>query len=126
MVPGDPRRMALHRSRQADAKRLRRKLQRQLPRRVPQRDSVLVARPGTCHHHGMEGGLQQKQTALIAGQYHAQRVRNENGYGKTGRMRPDYKPKTLLKTGGKLGLRSQPEARLMLALYPCPNTTASI
>jgi len=40
-------------------------------------------------NHRIEGGLQQKQTALVAGQYHPQRVRNENGYGKTGRMRPD-------------------------------------
>ncbi len=33
--------------------------------------------------------VQQEQTPLIAGQHHTQRVRNENGYGKTGRMRPD-------------------------------------
>ena len=61
---------------------------------------------GPRRHYRMEGGLQPKQTALIAGQYHAQRVRKGNGYGKTGRMRPDYKRKTLPKTGGMLGLRS--------------------
>lgn len=72
-----------------DAKRLRRKLQRQLPRRMPQRNPVLVAPPSTGRNHRMEGGLQPKQTPLIAGQHHAQRVRNENGYGKTGRMRPE-------------------------------------
>lgn len=89
MVPGDKGRMELHRPRQADANRLRRKLQRQLPRRVPERDAVLAARSGPRRHHCMEGGSQQEQTAFIARQYHAQRVRTENGYGKAGRMRPD-------------------------------------
>ena len=75
--------------RQADAERFRQELQRQLSRRMRQRVTVLVARPRTRRYHRMEGGLQQKQTALIAGQHHSQRVRNENGYGKTGRMRRD-------------------------------------
>jgi putative transposase len=75
--------------RQADAERLCRKLQWQLPRRVPERDPVLVTRSSPRRHHRMEGGLQQEQTPLIAGQHYSQRVRNENGYGKTGRIRPD-------------------------------------
>jgi len=62
--------MALHRLRQTDAEWLRRKLQRQLPRRVLERDAVLVARSGPRRHQCMEGGLQQEQTPLIAGQYH--------------------------------------------------------
>jgi hypothetical protein len=61
--------MALHRPRQADAEWLRRKFQRQLPRRVIERDAVLVAHSGPRRHHCMEGGLQQGQTPLIAGQY---------------------------------------------------------
>lgn len=36
-----------------------------------------------------------RQTTLIAGQYHARRVRYENGTGKTGRMRPQISPRTL-------------------------------
>jgi hypothetical protein len=40
----------------------------------------------------LEGGLQQKPTPLLARQHHAQRVRNENDTGKTGRLRPDWKP----------------------------------
>lgn len=75
--------------RQANAKRLRRKLQRQLPRQVPQRDSVFVARSSPRRNHGMGGGLQQEQASLVAGQHHTQRIRNENGYGKMGRVRPD-------------------------------------
>ncbi|HBF28909.1 MAG TPA: hypothetical protein DDW73_04705 [Rhizobium sp.] len=54
---------------------------------------------------------------LIAGQHHAQRVRNENGYGKTGRMRPDWKPKTLPRTAGELGLRSRPYDILCNCLF---------
>ena len=47
MVPGDPSRLALHRTRQADAERLRRKPStRSFRRRVPQRDAVLVAHSG--------------------------------------------------------------------------------
>ena len=34
----------------------------------------------------MEGGLQQATTAFIAGQCHAQRIRQESGYGKAGCM----------------------------------------
>ena len=89
MVPRDPSRITLHRPRQDDAKWLRRKFQRQFPGRVPQRNPVLVAHSGPRRHHRMEGGLQPKQTALIAGQHHSQRVRYENGYGEKGRIRPD-------------------------------------
>ena len=39
--------------------------------------------------HKSTEGLQQEQTPFIAGQHHAQRIRNENSNGKTGRMRPD-------------------------------------
>jgi transposase InsO family protein len=46
-------------------------------------------------------------TALLAGQPHAQRVRHETGTGKTGRLGPNINPRTLLKTGGNLGLRSR-------------------
>ena len=52
-------------------------------------ETLFVACSGPRRNHCMEGGLQPQQTPFIAGQYHAQRVRNENGYGKTGRMRPD-------------------------------------
>jgi len=39
-------------------------------------------------NHSMEGGLQQTQTTFIIGQYHAHRIRHENGIAKKGRMRP--------------------------------------
>jgi hypothetical protein len=62
--------------------------------RVPTAASETNASTRPCSrrsptHAPLSGGLQQKQTALIAWQHHSQRVRNENGYGKTGRMRPD-------------------------------------
>ena len=81
--------MALHRPRPADAERLRRSfngsfrdecLNETLFSSLTQARTAITA---------WKGGLQQKQTALVAGQYHSQRVRNENGYGKAGRMRPD-------------------------------------
>src|SRR5690606_33607154 len=81
-------------------------LQRQLPRRMPQRDAVLVVTRGAGPDQRMEGGLQQPKTALLAGQSHAQRVRHATGTGKTGRIGPNINPRTLLKTGGNLGLRS--------------------
>src|SRR4051812_34023741 len=54
----------------------------------------------------MEGGLQHATTTLLAGQHHAQRVRQEVSTGTTGRLGPNINPRTLLKTGGNLGLRS--------------------
>jgi hypothetical protein len=74
------------RPRQADTERPRRKLQRQLPRRMPERDAVLVAR-----------------------QHHIETVRNQNGYGKIGRMRPDPKPKTTSEIWRKLGVQVRPD-----------------
>jgi hypothetical protein len=79
---------------------------RTVMRRVPRRDPVLVACSSPCRHRRMKGGLQQEHTPLIAGQHLPQRIRNENGTGKTSRIRPDWKLKTLPKNGGKLGRRS--------------------
>src|SRR5690606_36744955 len=78
---------------------------------MPQRDAVLVVTRGAGPDQRMEGGLQQPQTALLAGQSHAQRVRHATGTGKTGRIRPNINPRTLLKAGGNLGLRSMGEAQ---------------
>jgi hypothetical protein len=54
----------------------------------------------------MEGGLQPSPTTLGTRQHAAGRVRNEINAGKTGRMRPKTKPRTLPQTGGDWGLRS--------------------
>ena len=72
VVPKHARRMALHRTRQTDAKRLRGKFQWQRPRRMPQRNPVLIAGTSADRHHRMEGGLQPKSTTFLSGQYHAQ------------------------------------------------------
>jgi hypothetical protein len=48
----------------------------------------------------MEGGLQPPPTTLGTRQHAASRVR------KTGRMRPEMKPRTLHQVGGDWGLRS--------------------
>src|SRR5690606_32167575 len=76
---------------------------------MPQRDAVLVVTRGAGPDQRMEGGLQQPQTALLAGQSHAQRVRHATGTGKAGRIGPNINPRALLKTGGNLGLRSVAE-----------------
>lgn len=67
---------------------------RQFQGRVSQRDAVLDTRRSTFPNHHVEGGLQPKQTALIARQSHAQRIRHENGIAKAGRMRSEIKPRT--------------------------------
>ena len=70
--------------------------QRSLPGRVPQRHLVLDAHRGSQRHHLMEGGLQPSPTTLGPRQHAAGRVRNEIHAGKTGHMRPETKPRTLL------------------------------
>lgn len=62
LVGDEPRRVALHRSRQADAERLRREPQRALPRRVPERDTVPWAGPRSPRHRGVENRLQHRTT----------------------------------------------------------------
>ena len=66
----------------------------------------------------MEGGLQQKQTALVVRRYPPQRIRNKNGYGKPRRMRPDYKPKILLKLEGNWISGHKSPARCLLDQTP--------
>ena len=46
-------------------------------------------------NHGMEGGLQPKQTAFVAGQSYAQRVRLEIDIAKAGRIEPEMNRRTL-------------------------------
>lgn len=79
-------------------------------RRVPQRHAVLDVRRGPQRHHLMEGGLQPPQTPLGPRQHHARRVRTKIHAGKTGRLKPETKPRTLPQTGGEMGLRSLPTA----------------
>jgi len=67
------------------------------------RDAVLVTGASRRTDRRMEGGLQHSSTTLLAGQHHAQRVRQEVGIEKTGRLGPNINPRTLLKTGGNLG-----------------------
>jgi hypothetical protein len=52
-------------------------------------ETLFSSLPRKGRDHRMEGGLQQTTTPFIAGQHHAHRIRHENGYGKTGRIRPD-------------------------------------
>jgi hypothetical protein len=54
----------------------------------------------------MEGGLQPKPAAFVAGKSHAARVRKQNDVAKAGRMRPENKTRILPKAGGEMGLRS--------------------
>lgn len=89
-----------------NTERPRGKFQRQVQGRVSQRDAVFVTRRGAIPHHRMEGGLQLKQTAFIAGKSHTRRVRHENGIAKTGRMRPETNQRTPRSTGRGKGLRS--------------------
>ncbi len=93
-------------SRQTNAELLCRELQWQPKGRMPQRDALLVVVTGTRSAQQMERGLQPRETTLIAGKLRAQRVRRENGIGKTGCIKPKTIRRILQMAGGDLRLRS--------------------
>ena len=66
----------------------------------------LIADRGPREDHGMEGGLQPRQTPFIPRQSHAAGVCIEINTGNLGRMKPEINRRTLQTAGGKSGLRS--------------------
>ena len=80
-------RLALHRARKANPKRIHRKLQRQAARRMLKRNAVQLA--GRCQRNAgsMAGGLQPPQATFIARKSDAVGIRKENECGQTGRIK---------------------------------------
>jgi hypothetical protein len=77
LAAGSRCRMALHRARQTDAKRLRRKLQRKASGRMPQRAPVPQLPPCPRHHRGMAHRLQSEPAPHEPRRAHTERVCNQ-------------------------------------------------